>query len=110
PVGRQECLVINLRPFVPDGGSYLLEYRGDQCATSLIDRVYFLLNEVASVPAYEYGSTWALGDEERGARYCIGGGECRTRGRVGDERSIESLGIRPGDRLAVVHGTAETGA
>ena len=104
PIGREECLVLNLRPLLPERGSYfLMEYQPTLSVSSLIDRVYFVINEFASMPAYQYGSLWILQDEVRGKCYDdIGIEYCRTKGEVRDDRSISSVGILPGDRLAVV--------
>ena len=103
-VSRPECIVLNLQPFFPERGTlYLLEYQATQSVSSFLDKVYFVLNEVGRVPEFQYGTLWTLQDEARGTRYDdIGIEYCRTRGQVRDERSIESVGIRPGDRLAVI--------
>jgi hypothetical protein len=103
-IARPESVILDLQPFFPERGTlYVLEYQSSQSVSSFIDKIYFILNEVGRVPAFQYGTSWCLEDVGRGKRYDdIGIEHCRTHGQVRDERPIESVGIRPGDRLAVI--------
>jgi hypothetical protein len=103
-IARPEFILLDLQPFFPERGTlYMLEYQSTQTVSSFLDKIYFILNDVGIVPEFQYGTLWVLEDVGRGKRYDdIGIEHCQTRGQVRDERSIEFVGIRPGDRLAVI--------
>jgi hypothetical protein len=111
--GKSESIAINLQLFYPERGTLqMLGYQASESVSSLLDKVYFLLNEIERIPMFQYGTLWVLQDEVRGTRYDdIGLEYCQTRGQIRDSRSLESVGIRPGDRLAVIPlRTEQTGA
>jgi len=85
------------------GGLIRLEYSAEQTVSAFLDHIFHKFPENVDIPPYEYGTFWVLHDIESGRKYDdIGREYCRSQGRIRDERSIESIGIKSGTRLQAV--------
>ncbi|MGC1374645.1 MAG: TIR domain-containing protein [Anaerolineales bacterium] len=100
-------VIIDTSKFFASGKAIAISYGTDRSVSTFLDDIFFALNRIGEVPAYEYGTVWLLQDQLSGRQYDdIGIEYCRTHGRVRDDRTILGVGIRAGDRLEVIRAPA----
>ena len=74
-----------------------------EIAPRFLDRIFYLLNHVVNIAAFEYGNIWLLKNNRTGEIFDnIGIEYCKSRGKVEDETLVDSLNIEAGDILSVI--------
>lgn len=103
-----QFISIDSRSFFPKRGIInRRRYKASESVSDFLDSIWGFLNRpghrAAHVPAFTYGTEWLLQDERSRRIYSELGLEyCKSGGRIRDERLLEVVGIRPGDRLRVI--------
>jgi hypothetical protein len=108
----ESLIEIDSRPLFDKRGKVkCMPYTPDQSVSLFLDSIYFALNRQSGLPAYMYGQLWLLKNKETGEVYdSIGTQHCKSRGKELDARTLDEIGIKPGDKLLVVPVVAPDGS